>query len=603
MPSLPSRFAHWLGGQRTSAPTHTKSSAAAPLIALQSLGAPVWTPRDYAAFAREGFMQNAVVYRCVRMIAEAAASVPLLLYDGDSEIEHAPILDLIRRPNPTQTGTDLLEAWYGYLLVSGNAYLEAVAVNGPSGRETRELYALRPDRMKVVPGADGWPTAYEYTAGGSTVRYTQNAAAGIRPILHQTLFHPLSDHYGMSPIEAASTAIDIHNAASAWNKALLDNSARPSGALVYAAREGRMTPEQFGRLKSELEESFEGARNAGRPMLLEGGLDWKSMSLSPRDMDFLEAKNAAAREIALALGVPPMLLGIPGDNTYANFQEANRTFWRQTVLPLVKRTAQALSGWLASPHALKADMDAVDALTGDRDALWARLQATSFLTDDEKRTAIGYGPKPTAALAQKFTPNHDDRGRFDFAPNGPGESAPDAPVTPDFTDPDNPTPEDASRRRTGPTGTPAQEARLVAATARANDANRRAQELDPTWREPDSVSAPGIEGAIARQEGAARAAEARIADITRDAVPGTNPSWGVNRLTKELYDQGYQLLRPASGNGTIYENPVTGEQVRIMERPDRAYRTDSPQKHFNEYYYRYKPAGGSWGNHITIPDK
>ena len=91
-----------------------------------------------------------------------------------------------------------------------------------------------------------------------------------------------------------------------------------------------------------MEQSFQGARNAGRPLLLEGGLDWKAMSLSPRDMDFIELKHAAAREIALAMGVPPMLLGIPGDNTYANYQEANRSFWRQTVLPLANRTARAL---------------------------------------------------------------------------------------------------------------------------------------------------------------------------------------------------------------------------------------------------------------------
>ena len=120
------------------------------------------------------------------------------------------------------------------------------------------------------------------------------------------------------------------------------------------------------------------------------------MSLSPRDMDFLEAKNAAAREIALALGVPPMLLGIPGDNTYANFQEANRTFWRQTVLPLVKRTAQALSGWLASPLVFKPDHDAIDALTGDRDALWTRLQATSSspMTKSAPPSAMVHSPLP-----------------------------------------------------------------------------------------------------------------------------------------------------------------------------------------------------------------
>ena len=88
--------------------------------------------------------------------------------------------------------------------------------------------------------------------------------------------------------------------------------------------------------------------NAGRPLLLEGGLSWQPLSLSPKDMDFLEAKNAAARDIALAFGVPPMLLGIPGDNTYSNLAEANRAFWRTSVVPLVTRTAEVALG-LASP--------------------------------------------------------------------------------------------------------------------------------------------------------------------------------------------------------------------------------------------------------------
>ena len=289
-----------------------KASATGALIALETLGQPAWAPRNYEAFAREGFMQNAIVYRSVRMIAEAAASVPLLAYDGDDELDAHPLLDLIARPSPDHTSTDFLEAWYGFLLVAGNAYVEAVAVSG----RLRELYVLRPDRMKVIPGPNGWPEAFEYSANGMTTRFAGEAVGSVRPILHTRLFHPDNDHYGMSPIEAAATAIDIHNETSAWNKALLDNSARPSGALVYAAKNGNLTGEQFKRLRAELEEAFQGARNAGRPMLLEGGLDWKPLSLSPKDMDFIAAKHAAARDIALALGVPPMLLGIPGDNTY-----------------------------------------------------------------------------------------------------------------------------------------------------------------------------------------------------------------------------------------------------------------------------------------------
>ena len=389
-------------------PPDAKASRTGPLLSIETLGRPVWAPRDYASFAREGYAQNAIVHRCVRMIAEAAASVPLLLYQGDAEVEDHPLLDVLGRPSPGMTGTDLLESWYGYLLVAGNAYMEAVALDGV----IRELHALRPDRMKVVPGPDGWPEAWEYEVAGRSVRLAGEVADGVRPILHLKLFNPGNDHYGLSPIEAAAVAIDIHNEASRWNKALLDNSARPSGALVYAAANGQMTGDQFERLKRELESTYQGARHAGRPLLLEGGLDWKPLSLSPKDMDFIEAKNAAAREIALAIGVPPMLLGIPGDNTYSNYQEANRALWRQTVLPLVARTARALSGWLGGGTLeWRADLDQVEALSPEREALWTRLEKATFLSRDEQRAAAGYGAEAEAGGA-KFNPHHDEAGRF-----------------------------------------------------------------------------------------------------------------------------------------------------------------------------------------------
>ena len=379
-----------------------KASAAGPLIAFQSAGRPAWTPRNYAALAREGFAQNAIAHRCVTLIAEASASVPWLLYDGVAEIDEHPLLSLLARPNRGQAGADFREALAGYLMTAGNAYIEAVSVDGT----VRELHLLRPDRMKVVPGSDGWPEAYEYTVNGRSLRFAI-PPDGPAPVLHLKLFHPLDDHYGFAPIEAAAVALDIHNAAGAWNKALLDNSARPSGALVYSAKDGgNLTSEQYERLKAELEAGFTGARRAGRPLLLEGGLDWKAMSLSPKDMDFLEAKNAAAREIALAFGVPPMLLGIPGDNTYANFKEANAAFWRSTVLPLTAKIASALGAWLAPSFAdgtgarssgsarlrLWFDADQVEALSADRAALWERVAKADFLTVNEKRAAVGYQP-------------------------------------------------------------------------------------------------------------------------------------------------------------------------------------------------------------------
>lgn len=155
-----------------------------------------------------------------------------------------------------------------------------------------------------------------------------------------------------------------------------------------------MSPEQFERVKREMEVAFSGAANAGRPMLLEGGLDWKAMSLTPAEMDFVGLKAAAAREIALAFGVPPMLMGLPGDNSYANYREANRALWRQTILPLVTKIcsglSQGLQGWWPE-LCLRADLDAVPALSEERSALWERVAAADFLSAEEKRAMLGIG--------------------------------------------------------------------------------------------------------------------------------------------------------------------------------------------------------------------
>jgi HK97 family phage portal protein len=374
----------------------SKSSLISRLVALEGGGRVRWTPRNYAALAREGYARNAIVYRAVRLIAESIGSLSFVLYEGAAERDTHPLLGLIRQPNPRQDGASFLEVVASHLLLAGNAYIEAVALGGAGGSrpQVRELYALRPDRMKLVPGANGWPQAYDYTVAGRTVRFDQSAV--LPPILHLTLFNPVDDHYGLPPLEAAAVAIDTHNAAAGWNKALLDNAARPSGALVYAGAGGALlTDAQHERIKRVFAEEYQGAANAGRPLVLEGGLDWKPMALSPRDMDFLEAKHAAAREIAMAFGVPPMLLAIPGDNTYANYREANRVFWRQSVLPLAGRIANALTQWLSPAFGdgltLAVDSDRIDALASDRVALWERVGKAPFLTVNEKRIATGYG--------------------------------------------------------------------------------------------------------------------------------------------------------------------------------------------------------------------
>jgi len=365
-------------------------SADGRMIAVSLGSGASWSARGYAAFAREGYARNAVAHRCVRLIAEAAAACPAQVCGEGSGAEAARAL--MRRPNPDQPGAELMETFYGHLQVAGDAFLEiAGPEDGPHA-----LFALRPDRMRVKPGPRGWADGWEYSLGAQRRVFVRDRASGRSPVLHMKLFNPLDDHYGLAPMEAAARAVDVHNAGGAWAKALLDNAARPSGALVVSGRgggDGRLTDTQYERLKDELEGLFSGPANAGRPLLLEGGLDWKPMGHSPAEMDFIDARREAAREIALAFGVPPMLLGLPGDNTYSNYREANLAFYRQTVLPLARKTGAALTAWLepwlGGDFTIRPDEEAIPALSEERALRWKRIGEAGFLTDDEKRTLLG----------------------------------------------------------------------------------------------------------------------------------------------------------------------------------------------------------------------
>ncbi|MGR6330436.1 phage portal protein [Sphingomonas sp. XXL09] len=338
-------------------------------------------PRSYEAQVREGYAANPVAQRAVKLVAEAVAGAPLA---GDAA--------MIALVGAGSGGVAVLEAAAAQLLLHGNAFIQVLR-DGEGGAAA--LYPLRPERVAVEVDAAGWPAAYRYRVGD---RASRLAADGPRPdVVHVRSFNPLDDHYGMGCLAAASPGIAIHNAAARWNKALLDNAARPSGALVYEPGDGgALAPDQFDRLKAEMDAGFAGAANAGRPMLLEGGLRWQALSLSPTDMDFVALKAAAARDIALAFGVPPMLLGLPGDSTHANYREANRAVWRMTVLPLAGALlggiARGLAGWFPDGE-LRVDLDRVPALAEDRQKLWASVKGADFLSADEKRALLGLDPQ------------------------------------------------------------------------------------------------------------------------------------------------------------------------------------------------------------------
>lgn len=392
-----------------------KASAVGALLSRVMVNMPAWPGRDQEQLAREGYQQNAIVATAIGLVANAVANVTIELHKGRGRrarpVDDHPLLTLLDRPNPEQDRVAFIAAAVSHLMITGNAYLErtngdegAIRRDRTTGRNSTErlsrmeLYALRPDRMRVLPAADGFTGAYEYRANGGVKRFDIDVDAGVRPVLHLRRFHPVDDWYGMSPLDPAAFAIDVHNSAGAWNKGLLDNAAVPSGAFVYEGNADNghsLTDEQWETLKSRVD-AMRDPSEKGKPLVLDGGLKWQSMSVDPDRMQFTDVKNSAAREIALALGVPPMLLGIPGDNTYSNYQEANRAFHRQTVIPLAEWLARALSRWF-EPHLdddmrLVVDRDSIEALRTERMEMWQALERVSYLTTNEKREVLGWEP-------------------------------------------------------------------------------------------------------------------------------------------------------------------------------------------------------------------
>jgi HK97 family phage portal protein len=355
-----------------------------------------WTNKDFSNLAKESYCKNVIAHRCITMISRNASSIPINLFlknkNGKKRVNEHKILSLLNSPNPYCSGIELLEEFYAYNLICGESYI--LATNNHNG-EPIELNCLRPDFVKVINDKHGNKNGYLYEIGERKKFFPIDKITGKSDIITFKNFHPLSKNHGVSQIEAAMTSIDQHNQASNWNQTLLQNSARPSGALIMSAG-NLLTKKQYDQLKEQISECFSGANNSGKPLLLEGGLEWKELGLTPKDMDFIESKNTAAREIALALGVPPQLLGIPGDNTYSNFQEARLAFWEDTILPYASKALALLSSWFSNIYQtdfiLELNTEQISSLSQKREMLWSKLENSNFLTINEKRQILGFPP-------------------------------------------------------------------------------------------------------------------------------------------------------------------------------------------------------------------
>ena len=386
--------------QNKSTRTKTRANSRPAILSVRSGMASRDMSQSYWNLCQEGYGKNSIVYRAINVIAHNLASVAWQMPSNGGARLYKQWVKVLQKPNPSQSWSSFIETITSYLLLSGNTYIERYTCPD-TGR--MELYPLRPDRVAVVPGPYGIPKAFQYEVEGRKRTIPVNAETGESNILHIKFFHPHNDWYGLSPLQAAALAIDQANAMGQHNISLLNNGGRPTGALVMKQAEHSLplTEEQREQLRQELNDAYGGTGQAGKMMVLEGDLDWREMGMSPRDMDFLTGKQMAAREVAQTFGVPPMLVGVPGDATFANYKEARFHLWEDTIIPLLQRIMAEFSTWAGmNAEGFNFDAEKISALTFRRESIWERLQKADFLTTDEKRAAVGYGPLEKATSSE-----------------------------------------------------------------------------------------------------------------------------------------------------------------------------------------------------------
>ena len=358
---------------------------------------------SYESISKQGYMNAVAVYFCTSMIAQKAGTVPIQLFqkaakkEDRTEIYSHPILDLIRNPGPRFDWESYIETWLSYFFLDGNVYERPIEVDG----KVKEMIIYSPEDIELIETDKGRLVGYKTNVYGKEKIYNVNNITLVSKIKHFKNFNPLSKNRGLSVLTSASTVIDIQNSGDAHNYNMLQNQARPSGALSYEPEDGapqQMDEEQFERLKEEISLQYSGAENTGRPLLLEGGLKWIQMSLSARDLDYLNSRGVSQKDVCRTFKVPAVLLGLDNDSTYNNVREARLGLWDDAITPILNRLVNHWNKHVlplfedSEGLELVADYSNVSDLETRTERVWKRLDNSDFLTLNEKRNAVGLDP-------------------------------------------------------------------------------------------------------------------------------------------------------------------------------------------------------------------
>lgn len=356
---------------------------------------PEYTPNYHSSiYAREGYARNPIVYKCIRLIADSIHNIKLDYYNHNNQLidnpsQQSKLYKLFNRPNNLQDKVSLLDEIIVQDRLYGNVYLLLVLEN--NSNNINSLYCLDSTAVRQESGA------YYFDTHDKTIKFPINKLTGKAKNKNQILIHlktynPLNNTKGLSPLESIAGIIDLYNYGINWNISLLKNSAKPSGLLKT---NNSLLDEQYLRLKEQFRLFFQGTNNAGNIPVLENGLEFQAMGLSPQDMDFLNILKFAQKTIANIYNIP-LALVTDDSSTYNNIQESKKALYYDAVIPIYSRVINTLNHTLSEytqGEKLELNLDSIQVLAQDRQKIFDNIIKAvnnNILSIDEARQELGY---------------------------------------------------------------------------------------------------------------------------------------------------------------------------------------------------------------------
>ena len=319
-------------------------------------------------------LQMTAVYSCVRILAEAVAGLPFHLYrytqDGGKEkaIDHSLYRLLHDEPNPEMTSFIFRETLMTHLLMYGNAYAQILR-NGKG--EVIALYPLMPNRMRVDRDANG-QLYYTYTRSSDEANTMKGTTVTLRPtdVLHIPGLG-FDGLVGYSPIAMAKNAIGLAIATEEYGAKFFANGAAPGGVLEHPG-----VIKDPDKLKASWNAAYQGSGNSHRIAVLEEGMKYQSIGISPEQAQFLETRKFQINEIARIFRIPPHMVGDLEKSSFSNIEQQSLEFVKYTLDPWIIRWEQSVNRALLLP--------------AEKDTLFAKFNVDGLLRGDYASRMQGY---------------------------------------------------------------------------------------------------------------------------------------------------------------------------------------------------------------------